>query len=68
MSPDTLEIVKTMITNALADQRQEIYQELADSFKSAGELDLYSFQSIESQCSAHTARDLGDRISWLVES
>jgi hypothetical protein len=48
--------------------KQEVYKEIADSLKSAGELDLYNFQSIEEQCSAHTARNLGDRVSWLVQS
>ena len=45
-----------------------VYRELADTFKSAGELDHYNFSSIEAQCTAHTARELGDRIKWMVES
>lgn len=48
--------------------RQEVYAELADSIAGAGEIDLYNFQSIEAQCSAHTARDIAERIKWLVES
>ena len=57
-----------LIEAAVKAAKQEIYAELADSFKSAGEMSHYDFQSIEDQCTAHTARGLGDRISWLVES
>jgi hypothetical protein len=46
---------------------QEVYKELADSIKSAGDLDMYNFQSIEAQTAAHAAREIGERISWLVE-
>ena len=61
-------VLPGIIARALVAERQEIYAELADSFKSAGEMSHYDFQSIEDQCTAHTARGLGDRISWLVES
>ena len=61
------EEIQIMIDNAVHAAKQEVYREIADSLKSAGEMDMYNFQSIESQCTAHTARELGDRISWLVE-
>jgi len=61
------EEIQVMIDNALARQRQEIYKEIADSIAGAGELDCYNFQSIEAQCSAYAARDIADRIKWLVE-
>ena len=62
------EQVEAMIAKAIQDAKQEIYRELVDSFESAGDLDHYNYQSIESICSAHTARELGDRIKWMVES
>lgn len=60
--------VEEMIGEAIKQTTRFILTELADSFKSAGEIDLYNYQSIESQCTAHTARELGDRIGWLLES
>ena len=61
------EVVPAMIEAAVKEATQATYRELADSFKGAGELDLYSYSSIEEQTTAHAARELGDRIGWLVE-
>ena len=61
------ELIKIWIADALKVQRKEIYTELKESMTSLGYMDHYNFQSIEAQCTAHTARDLADRIGWLVD-
>lgn len=46
---------------------QHVYRELQQTIASAGELDLYNYQSIEQQCTAHAAREIADRISWITQ-
>ena len=56
------ELIKIMISDA----QQEVYREIADSLKSAGERDLYEYADIEEQAAKAGCALAGERIQWLV--
>ena len=60
---DILDYIDAAITLA----KQEVYAEIADSLKSAGEQNLYDYSSIEEQAGKAGCALAGERIEWLVQ-
>jgi len=61
------EEVALMIANAIHAAKQEVYAEIADSLKSAGEVDHYEWMSISEQAGKAGCAMAGEHIEWLVE-
>jgi hypothetical protein len=60
---------KSIVVQTLARKIiTQTFRELKESLESLGDLDHYNFQSIEAQCTAHAARDIADRIGWMIEN
>lgn len=61
------EMIDTSIRIAAKQIAQEVYREISASLISAGERDLYNYDSIEEQCAKLGCAMAGDRIRWMVE-
>ena len=61
------EKVAAMIATAVEAAKQEVYAEIADSLKSAGEVDMYNYESMESLAGKYGCQLAGERIEWLTD-
>jgi hypothetical protein len=62
------DLIKVWIGDAVKKAQQEVYREIADSLKSAGEVDHYAYHSMDELAAKGGCAMAAERISWMVES
>ena len=61
------DLIKIVIDDSVKEAKQEVYREISDSLKLAGDMDYYNYMSIEEQAAKSGCTMAGECISWLVE-